>query len=94
MERFKQVSRSERASVLYKDIFFYSIELRPLLCVITCVHISQARLSAPAATCPAAGKYQENAGVDSVCVRGREGKVVCVRVCVCVCVCTHMHIYI
>jgi len=23
MERFKQVSRSERASVLYKDIFFY-----------------------------------------------------------------------
>jgi hypothetical protein len=25
-------------------------------------------------------KYQENAGVDSVCVRGREGKVVCVHV--------------
>ena len=38
-----------------------------------------------------AGKYQATAGVESVRVRGREGKVVSVHVCVCVC--THMHIY-
>ncbi len=37
------------------------------------------------------GKYQATAGVESVRVRGREGKVVSVHVCVCVC--THMHIY-
>ena len=41
-----------------------------------------------------AGKYQENAGVDSVCVRGREGKVVCVHVCVCVCVHPYAYLYI
>ena len=40
------------------------------------------------------GNYQATAGAESVCVRGREGKVVCVHACVCVCVCTHMHIYI
>ena len=41
-----------------------------------------------------AGKYQENAGVDSVCVRGREGKVVCVHVCVCVHPYAYLYIYV
>jgi hypothetical protein len=42
-----------------------------------------------------AGNYQATAGAESVCVRGREGKVVCVHACVCVCVpiCIYIYIY-
>ncbi len=59
------------------------------------VKFSDAVGASVASTCGdcGAGKYQQNAGVDSVCVRGREGKVVCVHVCVCVCVCVCVHPY-
>ena len=57
-------------------------------CVIECVHNIAG--STICTNC-VAGKYQATAGVESVRVRGREEKVVCVHVCVCVC--THMHIF-
>jgi len=42
----------------------------------------------------AAGKYQATAGAESVCMRGREGKVVCVHACVFVSVCVPICIFI
>ena len=102
MERFKQVSRSERASVLYKDIFFYFAGKRFFFIYSWCDFFTGKRKT----LCTILLRYIRYVSSDwrqfhphmhacTYCVCGRA----CVRACgqACVCVCqadTHIRTYI